>query len=82
MPFINLTVSLKLYSLVNCVEHQFIDHVVQTGDLNAALYIMHHWLRLLVSYHSPGLSQYLDRTVPGWEQPMIFDSSVKVLFIP
>ncbi len=42
-------------------------------SISAAINGAHQLLRLLLGYHNPLLMHHLDRTVPGWEQPMVWE---------
>ena len=45
------------------------------ASISAAVKTSCHWLRLLLFYHNPLASVHLDRTLPGWEQPLMWESS-------
>jgi hypothetical protein len=51
----------------------------QGTSLNLASGLVHFWLRLLVTYHSPKLAQHLDRVVPGWEKASTEISTAQVI---
>ena len=38
--------------------------------------VARNWLRLLLCYHSPNLSQHLDKSVPGWELSFQTEDSI------
>ena len=42
-------------------------------SIDTAVCATSQWLRLLLGYHNPLLMQHLDRTVPGWEQPLVWE---------
>lgn len=51
---------------------------LQPPGIEAALYTVHSWLRLLVVYHSPAVAHHLDRTIPGWEKATSLSGIVPV----
>jgi len=50
----------------HCVHHPGL-------SIDAAVGATNQWLRLLLGYHNPLLMHHLDRIVPGWEQPLVWD---------
>jgi hypothetical protein len=61
------------------IASQFVPMVnLQPAALELAIETVHFWLRLLLTYHNPTLSQHLDRVLPGWEKSATATSATEV----